>query len=139
MTPGYLKGIYAHPLLFGMALLFSKAAIFLLYLEIFGTNRTTRRFIYAGLAATVLLYITFIPMTALYIAPRAGASWSSLFAQIADLSKALPILRWSLAIGAGSTLLDFYIFILPMPIVHRLHITRAKRLKLVAIFGTALL
>ncbi|KAI0896232.1 hypothetical protein F4806DRAFT_54309 [Annulohypoxylon nitens] len=139
MTPGYLKRLYAHTMMFGAALFFSKAAIFYLYLEIFGTNRKTRYLIYAGLVCSGLLYITFIPMASLYNAPRAGESWNELLAEMADLSKALVELQWSLAIGAGSTLLDFYIFVLPLPILGRLHISRVKRIQLILVFGTALL
>ncbi|KAI0118648.1 hypothetical protein GGR51DRAFT_128195 [Nemania sp. FL0031] len=139
MTTSYLKRIYAHSLLFGLALLFSKAAIFLLYLEIFGTNRRTRLLIWVGLVLTVLLYSTFIPFTSVYNAPAAGQSWDGLFARIADLKRAQVILRWSLAIGAGSILLDFYIFILPIPILTKLHVSKIKRLQLTALFGTALL
>lgn len=135
----YLKRVYAHTLLFGTVLLTSKAAIFCLYLEIFGRNRKTRRLIWAGLICTVILYSTFIPFASVYDAPAAGTSWDQLFAQIADLNRAHVILYWSLGIGAGSILLDTYIFILPIPILLKLHVSKVKRLQLLAVFGTALL
>ncbi|KAI0490290.1 hypothetical protein F4859DRAFT_457543 [Xylaria cf. heliscus] len=139
MTTSYLKRLYAHSLLFGFTLFFSKAAIFLLYLEIFGSTRKTRRLIWAGLIFAAVLYSTFIPLDSVYTAPAAGQSWDALFAQIADLSKARVILYWSLGIGAGSILLDFYIFAIPIPILKKLHVSNVKRLQLIAVFGTALL
>ncbi|KAJ3577844.1 hypothetical protein NPX13_g2718 [Xylaria arbuscula] len=135
----YLKRIYAHTLIFGIVLLTSKAAIFCLYLEIFGTNPKTRRLIMVGLICTGILYSTFIPFASVYEAPAAGTSWENLFAQIADLNRARVVLYWSLGIGAGSILLDAYIFILPIPILSNLHVSKVKQLQLLAVFGTALL
>jgi hypothetical protein len=139
MDAVYLKQLYAHMLMFGMILLFSKAAIFLLYLEIFGTNRRTRFLIYGGLVFTILFYSTFIPMASYFNAPHAGQSWELLLAQMTDMSKAMVVLQWSLVIGAGSSVLDFYILALPLPIVWRLQVSKGKRYQLVVVFGTALL
>jgi hypothetical protein len=139
LDTSYLKRIYAHTLLFGFTLFFSKAAIFLLYLEIFGTQRRTRYFIWGGLAAAAVLYVTFLPFASIFDAPAAGQSWEDLFAQISDLARAKVILDWSLVIGSGSILLDVYIFALPIPILAKLHTSKAKRLQLFVVFGTALL
>lgn len=75
----YLKLLYAQVMTFGMTLLFSRAAILLLYLEIFGVEIGFRVAVYIGLTFNALLCLIFCPMASYYNAPHAGKSWESLF------------------------------------------------------------
>lgn len=120
---------------FGMTLLFSKAAILLLYLEIFGVKIGFRVAVYIGLTFNALLCLTFFPMASYYNAPHAGKSWESLFSGHGEES----LMPWGIVIGAGSVLVDIYILILPLHTIAGLHLATSKRLQLMAVFGTALM
>ncbi|KAI1737523.1 hypothetical protein F4680DRAFT_427982 [Xylaria scruposa] len=132
-TATYLKQLFAQVITFGITLLFSKAAIFLLYLEIFGIKASLRKAVYAGLAFNVLTYLTFIPIGAYYEAPHAGLPWESLFTH----PGAYALMPWGIFIGAASVLIDIYVFILPLPTILKLNMSTSKRLQLLAVFGTA--
>ncbi|RYP26193.1 hypothetical protein DL767_008145 [Monosporascus sp. MG133] len=132
---GYLKRLYVQVITFGMTLLVSKAAIFLLYLEIFGVKIGLCIAVYIGLIFNAILYLSFIPMASYFGAPHAGRSWESML----TTTEGLALLPWGIVIGAGSVLLDAYILILPLPIIYHLTISTSKRLQLVAVFGTALM
>lgn len=49
------------------------------------------------------------------------------------------ILRWSLLWGTLDILIDIYIFILPLPIIFKLNLSKKKKLQVSAIFFIALL
>ncbi|KFA54235.1 hypothetical protein S40293_08142 [Stachybotrys chartarum IBT 40293] len=131
----YLQRLFTQILTFGMTQLFAKAAILLLYLEIFSVKQAMRVAIYAGLAFTTCLYLTFIPMAAYFNAPRAGQPWMSILAG----NNSVYLLPWGVSIGIGSVLIDLYIFVLPLPVVSRLTLSKSKRLQLLAVFGIAFL
>lgn len=130
----YMKIVFCNTLLFGLCLGVSKVTIMLLYLELFAVQRRMRIATYVGIAFTIGLYITFIPCSAYFEAPHIGQTWSDLVTN-GQPNHAVP---WSIAIGVGSVLIDIYIFILPIPVLLRLHMSTSKRIQLVALFGTAL-
>lgn len=127
--------MFLNTLFFGLCLGLGKVSILLLYLQLFAVQRPVRLAIYLALFFTVGLYITFIPCDAYFEAPHIGESWDDLVLN-GRPNKAVP---WSLAIGAGSILIDLYIFILPIPILLKLHTSTSKRMQILLLFGTALL
>ncbi|KAK8066625.1 hypothetical protein PG997_013372 [Apiospora hydei] len=131
----YLKRLYAQVLTFGTTLLLSKAAILLLYLDIFGIKRDVRIAVCVGLAANTMIFIPFIPMASYYNAPHAGQPWES----ITDPNRAQPLLPWAVATGIASVILDVYIFVLPLPVIRQLSMSASKRFQLMAVFGMALM
>lgn len=131
----YLKKLYAQVITFGMALLFSKAAILVLYLEIFGIKTGFRIAVYIGLIFNTLMCLTFIPMGSYFNAPHAGLSWESTFSNNPEDN----LMPWGIFIGAGSVLLDIYLLLLPLHIIASLNLPVSKRLQLTAVFGTALM
>lgn len=90
-----------------------------------------------GLLVTLLVYLSNIPLAVVYAAPRPGHSWASLLETDVTNSRHFA-LAGTIQSGVG-TLLDFYIFFLPLPIVWHLQMTLAKRLQLAGLFSTALL
>ncbi|KAI6080186.1 hypothetical protein F4821DRAFT_276623 [Hypoxylon rubiginosum] len=116
---------------------FPKAAILLLYRQLFGTDRRTRIAINIGLLVTLLNYLSNIPLAAVYLAPRVGQSWDSLISTTEE--HRVSITLGGVVQSSIATLMDFYIFFLPLPILIRLRQPLRRRLQLVGIFSTALL
>ncbi|RYP34521.1 hypothetical protein DL767_004233 [Monosporascus sp. MG133] len=136
-TGNLLKLVFVQTTLFTPAFFFPKAAIFLLYRQLFAINRRIRMAINVGLLITLLTYLSNIPLAAIYGAPRAGESWESLLLTIGDNSRPFGI--GGITQSAFGTLIDFYIFFLPLPFLLRLHLPKKRVLGLVSIFSTALL
>ncbi|KAJ4385379.1 hypothetical protein N0V93_009806 [Gnomoniopsis smithogilvyi] len=106
-----------------------------MYLQFFGIKRPMRIAVYVGLAVTFAAYWTSIPIAAYYGAPHSGETWEELFVNLRPAKEAY----WGFAQGVCAIVLDIYIFILPLPVLWRLHMDRAKRLQLLGVFGTALI
>ncbi|KFA68504.1 hypothetical protein S40285_05399 [Stachybotrys chlorohalonatus IBT 40285] len=134
-TPETLQLSFTQTILFTPAFFFPKAAIFLLFRQLFAINRQRRLAIDFGLLITLLTYLSNIPMAAIYSAPRAGQSWEE-FMLVMD---ARPLGIAGITQSAVGTLIDFYIFFLPLPILLKLHLPSKRVMGLVGIFSTALL
>lgn len=130
-----LQTVFCNSLFFGLCLGLAKVSILLLYLQLLAVERGMRLAVYAGLFFTVGLYITFIPCVSYYEAPHIGGTWAAMVTN-GQPNQAVP---WSLVVGAGSILIDLYIFVLPIPVLVKLHTSVAKRLQIIGLFSTALL
>lgn len=131
------KLLFVQTILFAPAFFFPKAAIFLLYRQLFAPKKGTRVAINIGLVITLLIYLSQIPLAAIYSAPRAGHSWNSLLLTIVNNSR--PFALGGAIQSAIGTVMDFYIFFLPLPILIHLQMPVKRRVQLVCIFSTALL
>ncbi|KAK0710023.1 hypothetical protein B0T26DRAFT_652199, partial [Lasiosphaeria miniovina] len=131
----YMKTLYAEILLFGATQFFSKAAIFLLFRELFGISVTMRRAVWVGIAASFVVYVSFIPVASYFMAPKMGHTWDAL---PFEMESGIALQSWGIAIGASTVLLDIYIFFLPLPVLSHLNLTRSRRMRLIAVFCTAL-
>ncbi|KJZ77354.1 hypothetical protein HIM_03078 [Hirsutella minnesotensis 3608] len=136
-TGNYLRLPFVQTVLFSPAFFFSKAAIFLLYRQLFAVGRRFKMAVHIGLGITFLLYLSNIPLAAIYAAPRIGHSWESLLETIAANSRSFAL--GGIVQSAVGTLMDFYMFFLPLPILIRLQMPLGRRLQLVGVFSTALL
>jgi hypothetical protein len=113
----------------------SKATIFLLLLHIFDISPGMRRAIWAGLIADVIIYFPNLIIAPILGAPHIGETWFDLVInQRAGLQKWIGAYQ-----GPCAVLLDVYIFLLPFPLLRQLQLPTQKRLKLLVVFGTALL
>lgn len=134
-TGDSLKLPFVQTVLFSPAFFFSKAAILLLYRQLFVIQPGRRIAINIGLIITLLLYLSNIPLAAVYAAPRAGQSWASLLQSLQVNSH--PFAIAGTVQSAVGTLLDIYIFVLPLPILWNLNMALRRRLQLIATFSTA--
>ncbi|KID72295.1 hypothetical protein MBR_08481, partial [Metarhizium brunneum ARSEF 3297] len=71
-TGRFLQLPFIQTVLFSPVLFFSKAAIFLLYRQLFATGRRLKLAINLGLVITLLVYLSNIPLAAVYAAPDPG-------------------------------------------------------------------
>lgn len=134
-TPSYFKKLYVQETFFFPVYFTSKVAILLLYRQLFGIKRWMRIAVDGGIAFTFALYFPNIPLAAIYSAPRAGQPWSSILTSDGPF-KMIP---YSIAMAAGSTLLDIYLFVLPLSTIASLNMPLGRRIQLLGVFATALL
>lgn len=116
-------------------LIFSKASLFLLFLQIFDTSIMggMKLAIRIGLIATVFVYLPAFPIMAYFQAPGAGESWAGVMTS----GKPQRAIYWGIVQSALGIILDLYMFVLPLPVIIRLHISKAKRIQLGLVFSTA--
>lgn len=133
-TPTYFRMLYIQTTLIAPVFLTSKAAIFLLYRQLFAVHKRMNVAIYIGILINFILYLPSIPLSAIFDAPRIGGSWDSMVTSPPKMVKVWGIFQSSITI-----LLDLYIFFLPIPIIIQLNMPLGRRLQLVGIFATALM
>ena len=122
-------------MVYGPGIFFAKLSLFLLYLRLFKPNLWTRACIYFGIASTFAVYVaTTVAFGALCI-PRSGETWLE-----ADFS---PRCRSSLVMsyvqGIFNVVSDFYLLILPIPVVWNLQMPMRKKIGVLTIFTTGFL
>ncbi|KAK4186806.1 hypothetical protein QBC35DRAFT_500328 [Podospora australis] len=133
----YARLPFVQTTLWAPAFFFTKAAIFLLYRQLFSAGRGVRILIDSGIVITLLLYLSQIPLAAIYAAPRAGESWDDLLFKLRDNAK--PFTLGGTVQSAIATALDLYIFFLPLPTLIKLRMPSSRKWQLIGVFSTALL
>jgi hypothetical protein len=113
----------------------SKAAIFLLYRQLFNVKTNVKNAVNLGLIFTGVLYIPNIPLAAVFEAPAAGDSWQSML----TTTKSHKMVYWGLDQSSMAVLLDIYIFVLPLPTIAKLHMPLGRRVQILGVFTTALM
>lgn len=132
-TPSYFKTLFVQECFFAPVYFTSKTAIFLLYRQLFGIKRWMRISVNIGILITFILYFLNIPLAAVYSAPRVGDPWSSILTSNGPEK----MITWGIVMAAVSTLLDLYIFFLPIPNIVSLQMPFERRIQLVGVFATA--
>ncbi|KAL6806622.1 hypothetical protein GGI42DRAFT_321698 [Trichoderma sp. SZMC 28013] len=134
-TATYMKIIFSFGMLLGPAIFFAKAAILLLYLQIFAANRTIRISCYVLMVALTLTYWTNTVLEIAFACPRPGETWTDL------LTSGNPgkIIYFGPVQGSLAVVLDIAIFILPLPVLWKLNMPLRRRIALCAVFFTALM
>ena len=126
---------FAEVVLLGPSAFFAKLSLLLLYLRIFGPQKSTRYAIYISIAFAFCLYWINIPIEAYYCAPSAGKGWT--LSEIGPKCWSTIIL--GLVQGPLNVLLDLILFILPIPVVIGLQMSFRRRMAVLAVFFTGLL
>lgn len=132
-----LKILFVQTIFFAPAFFFAKAAILLLYGQLFAVGKRFKLAINLSILVTLLLYLSEFPLAGIYGAPKPGHSWDSLLESLEINAK--PFALGGAVQSAFSTVLDIYIFILPLPILLKLQLMPRQRFQLLGIFSTALL
>ncbi|KAI1498629.1 hypothetical protein F5X99DRAFT_317494 [Biscogniauxia marginata] len=123
--------------LLNFSLFFAKTATLLLLHQLFSVSRKMRIAIWIGIAATFAIYAAGLAVTSYFAAPHAGETWDQLLVKV--IGTIIFPLYWAVAQGSASTLLDIYIFILPLPVIFRLKLSTKRKIQLTAVFFTAFL
>ncbi len=112
----------------------SKAAILALYIRVFGTVRWLRLTSYGLIVFTFLFYWSNVVIAAVYCLPRNGAPWNdTAFARCSS-----PVAS-AIVNGVFGVVADLVLFILPFPVLHKLHLGRQKKIGLCIVFSVGFL
>jgi hypothetical protein len=112
---------------------FPKAAILVLYLQLFAAKRWIKPAVCVGLIFNFLTYSPLVPSAIYYTTPRGDETWATL-----ALSTGPQRGLYMSTIKAGmSVMMNLYILVIPLPILFKLELAVSKRLQLVAVFATA--
>ncbi|KAF3764307.1 hypothetical protein M406DRAFT_42629 [Cryphonectria parasitica EP155] len=121
-----------------IGLCLAKAATLLLFYELFQISKAMRVAIQIGLTLNFILYATLLVTSSYYMVPRNGQTWDDVVQKQTSFSGPHATTECTVAIAALGVLLDMYIFILPLPVISRLHMSSGRRIQVMLVFFTAL-
>ena len=122
-------------MLYGPSVFFAKLSILLLYLRIFSPDRWTRLFIYLGIWVIFIYYMVTASIFVGLCSPRHGESWP-----VALLSSRCgETMVMTYVQGIFNIVSDFYVLVLPLPVVWKLQLPLRKKIGVSAVFMTGLL
>ena len=112
-----------------------KLSLLLLYLDLFWVSDSFRVAVYLGIAFDIVYNtVIFATFVFLYV-PRNGRTiFETAQTPLFNLLKPLAV-----AESALDCLTDIYVFVLPIPMIYRLHLPRIRKLGVFAVFMWALL
>ncbi|KAK8158032.1 hypothetical protein BKA80DRAFT_312400 [Phyllosticta citrichinensis] len=131
---GTLNSWYAYQILYQVDLLFIKLSILFFYRTI-SEHRWFRKTVYTAMAVVGATAISFI-LTNAFQCPHTSDAFSM---AVFIPGKCNDRETMWMAQASINIVTDFFIVLLPMPLLNRLQITRARRVTLMAIFGVGLL
>lgn len=120
---------------YGLTIFFAKMSLLLLYLRIFSLQKGVRLAVYIGTAAMLIVYFGTVICNLILCVPRPGEAWTSK----SEVARCEPSRIVGYVQGAFSIISDVYIFILPIPVIWHLHLSKRKRYGVIGVFSTGLL
>lgn len=111
-----------------LAILFTKLSLFWMYLRVFSPNIRTRYLIHFGTVIVVLFYIACLLVLIISWTPRREETWM----QAVNSNDAGRNLVLTYVMAAFNVVSDFYILVLPLPVVWRLQMPMRRK---VGIYG----
>ena len=113
----------------------AKLSLLLLYYRIFALNTMTKATIYVGILTKCVFYLTSSVAQFAICVPRSGESWTSTsFDARLRKYRVMTVIQ-----GIFGLTSDLYIFILPLPLLWRLHMPLKRKIGVTAIFLTGLM
>ena len=129
------KQIMIYAIAFGPTICFAKLSLLLLYLRIFSLVSRVRCAIYIGIFLNIMFYAGSTVAYGALCIPSSGQSW----ADTLNTGRCIHSNVVNYLQAAFGVLSDFYILILPMPIVYKMKLPFRKKVGVAAIFATGLL
>lgn len=93
--------------------------------------------IWIGIAVGSLMYAVTLAVLSYYGTPHVGHTWDELVVERIG-TIIFPIYR-AVGQGAVNTVYDIYIFVLPLPVIYRLNLSRKRRAQVFRVFFIAVL
>ena len=122
-------------MLYGPTVFFAKLSLLLLYLRIFSPDRWTRLFIYFGIGVIFIVYTVTASILVGLCIPRKGESWALGLLS----SRCRDTMAMTYVQGIFNIISDFYVLVLPLPVVWKLQLPLRKKVAVSAVFMTGLL
>jgi hypothetical protein len=112
----------------------TKASVLLLYLRNFEIVQWIRITSWVLIVVLFLFYGSNIAIAAIYCIPRHGEAWdSTAFARCAS-----PVTS-TVVIGVFAVVADLVIFVMPLPVIFQLQLSRPKKIGLGVVFSVGML
>jgi hypothetical protein len=121
-------------MLYGPTIFCAKLSLFLLYLQLFSPCRVTRYMIYFGIAVNFALYSATTAYFGYICTPRPAQSWL-----ITVVSCSSKIYLTTDVQAVFNVVSDFYLLLLPIPVVWKLPLPTKKKIGVCGIFATGFL
>jgi hypothetical protein len=121
------------------SMLTAKTATLLLLRQVFSISRRTSIAIWIGIIATVAIYGSSMIVLIYHGVPHVGQSWEQYIDHMRAGTSPPFSIYWAVGQAAAGSVLDIYIFILPLPIIYKLNMTTKRKVQLSALFFVALL
>lgn len=122
-------------MLYGPTVFFAKFTLLMLYHRIFSPDRWTRLFIYFGIGVIFIVYTVTASMFLGLCVPRKGESWA--LALLSSRCRATIVIAYIQ--GIFNIVSDFYVLVLPLPVLWKLQLPLRKKVGVSAVFITGLL
>lgn len=121
--------------IYSLTMLFAKAALFLLYYQVFSLDRWTKLAIYIGISITCVFYLALGVANLVLCIPKRNESWTSTsYVERCYRTEVMGDIQ-----GVFGLVSDLYIFVLPLPVLYRLHMSVKKKIGVTAVFLTGLM
>ncbi|KAH8892600.1 hypothetical protein GQ53DRAFT_822805 [Thozetella sp. PMI_491] len=133
LDASYMKKLFATTIIIPLGSIFPKSAILILYIQVFSSKEWMRPAVYLGLLFNFFTYAPLIGAAVYYTTPRGGTTW----AELALSTEPQRGLYMSTVKAAMSVVANFYILILPLPILTKLQMGVSKKVQLITVFATA--
>ena len=119
---------------YGPTVFFAKLSLFSLYLRLFHPAYRTRILIHFGILITFLSYTAITVAEGVLCIPRSGESWVEV-----AFTRCLKDVYVGFVLGLFNVVSNFYILILPIPVIWQLQMPTRKKIGVCAIFMTGIL
>lgn len=93
--------------------------------------------IWIGIAVGAVMYGLTLAIMSYYGTPHVGHTWDELLVE--SVGTTIFPLKWAVGQGAVNTAYDIYIFVLPLPIIYKLNLSRKRKAQIFAVFFVGLL
>ena len=123
--------------LYGPVISIIKLSLFILILHIFSSLRWLRILVYVGVTLNMIFYFSGTIALVALGSPHNGQNYLGLDVageRAVARSKTIGVVQ-----GVGNVVSDFYLLLVPLPVVWGLQLPLKKRVGILAIFGTGLL
>ncbi|KAI1179218.1 hypothetical protein F4777DRAFT_502601 [Nemania sp. FL0916] len=139
----FLERTLTSIVLFSLSSLLVKVALLALYLRVFSPNATARLMIWVGVATIVAFYILAIIINIVFCVPISMTTpvpdkdaWAK---KLEASSCSQAVYNLNAAIGLFGVVSDIYVLVIPIRMVCKLRIRRARKFGILGIFLTGLL
>ena len=122
---------------YGPTTFFANLSLFWLYLRLFKSDYWTKILIYFGILITFVFYTAITVAEGVLCIPRSVESWAK--APFTQCSKDVIGGFVLIILGTFNVVSNFYILILPMPIIWQLQMPTRRKVGVCAIFMTGIL
>lgn len=93
--------------------------------------------IWIGIAVGIIIYGLSLALLTYYSTPHVGHTWDELVVE--SVGTTIFPLYWGVGQGVVNIVYDIYIFVLPLPVIYRLKLSRKRKAQVFAVFFIAIL